>query len=78
MNLTFSVSENAAAGDVYTVSLGGAADYNGELAKDADGQTVALAAAAGSVTIGSHVHQPVTTGAQQPSYFHEYYTGDTV
>lgn len=78
VNLAFSVSENAAAGDVYTVSLSAGTDYNDELAKDADGQTVALAAAAGSVTIGSHVHQPVTTGAQAPSYWHEYYTGDTV
>jgi len=76
--LTYSVDASALSDDVYTISLAPTAAYENELAKDSTGALVAIAPDAGAITIGTHTHESVIVGVQPPSYWHTYYTGDTV
>ncbi|MCI8589184.1 MAG: hypothetical protein HFE77_00480 [Clostridiales bacterium] len=76
--LTYSVSPSAVADEVYTISITAGASYENELAKDDAGALVALAPKAGEITIGTHEHESIVVGAQPPSYWHAFYTGDTV
>ncbi|MCI8332046.1 MAG: hypothetical protein HFE78_04410 [Clostridiales bacterium] len=76
--LTYSVSASALADEVYTISVTAAALYENELAKNLTGDLVAIAPVAGKMTIGTHTHESVVVGGQPPSYWHTYYTGDTV